>query len=86
MKETFTHKCIKCGEQYSSDEPDPYYCIACNEQRLVIAKEVEAKLARKGPVEKTPSDLEMFDAIAKQKGGVRGGATFVNVKDLGIKL
>ena len=42
-----THSCIKpaCVARYESEDPEPYYCPSCNEQRLVIAKEIDAKMA-----------------------------------------
>jgi DNA-directed RNA polymerase subunit RPC12/RpoP len=78
MPEIFTHKCIKCGEEYKDEDPDAYYCSACNEQRKVIAKEVDAKLANV-PKHPTKSALQEYDEA-------RGGLRFPSINSLGIKL
>lgn len=76
----YTHKCVKCQVPYKDTDPDPYYCEPCNEQRKIIAQEVDRKLA--GTVDtNVKSDLQIFDELRKTKG-IRG---FVNKNDLGIK-
>lgn len=75
-----SHKCIKCGVEYKDNEIDAYYCESCNEQKKVIAKQVDDKL--KGNVNyNTKSELQIYDEMAKVKG-----TRFVNIKDLGISL
>lgn len=73
--------CIKCQKKYNTDDPDPYLCVDCNKTRLEIAKEVDKKLAMH-PKRKVMSDLQKFDAIAKE----RGGGCHVRISDLGITL
>ncbi len=41
----YTHKCLKCKLEYVDEDPDDYLCETCNEQRKVIAREIDAKLA-----------------------------------------
>lgn len=77
MSETFVHACIKCSQQYSSNEVDPYLCGPCNEQRKIIAKEVDAKLATRVSKRKVKSDFQKYDEICKARG-----SRFVNARDL----
>lgn len=70
--------CIKCKEKYDSDEPDDYYCLPCNKEKLKIAEKVDKQIASLPSKRKQQSDLQRYDEI--NKGG------FVNVRDLGIKL
>lgn len=66
----YTHSCIKgCGAAYQTEDPEPYYCSACNQERILIAAEIDAKRP-KGPIAKSPSELEIFDASPKVKGFV----------------
>lgn len=75
-----TLQCIKCQAQYQSEDPEPYYCQSCEEEKKAIAKEIDKKMA--GRVSKrAKSDLQMFDEIAKARG-----THFVNIKDMGITL
>lgn len=75
------HKCIKCGTDYSDKEVDDYYCESCNEARKAIAREVDAKIALRGPRRQAKSDLQIYDEIRTARG-----APFVSIKDLGINL
>lgn len=76
---TFIHKCIKCATEYSDEDVDPYLCADCNEKRLVIAKEIDAKIALQGKREQPVSDFQRYNELTKGKG-------FANIKDLGITL
>lgn len=76
----YSHNCIKCSNQYSDNDPDAYYCESCNNERKIIAQEVDRKRATLSSRRKHKSDLEIFNDIARMK---RGG-NFVNVRDLGI--
>lgn len=76
---TYPHKCIKCSADYTDEDVDPYLCSACNEKRLEIAKEIDAKIAARGKREQPVSDLQRYDELTKGKG-------FANIKDLGITL
>lgn len=71
--------CIKCGTLYDEKEAEAYLCVSCNEERLRIAKEVDAKLATR-PKKETMSDYKILQA----RGQSRGQATFVKAGDLGI--
>jgi len=63
----FNHSCIKCKAQYSSSDPDAYYCEVCNEERLRIAKEIDAKVQAR-PQKETVSALEAYDNAPKFNG------------------
>lgn len=76
-----THNCIKCGQVYSDSDVDAYYCEACVEAKKAIAKEIDAKIALRGPRRQVKSDLQVYDEIRRAKG-----TQFVSIKDLGIKL
>lgn len=80
MKETFTHKCIKpgCDKTYSSDEEDAYYCSTCLEQRKVLVKEIDAKIAMRPKVQ-IKTGLQEYDEA-------RRGMPFPSINSLGIKL
>lgn len=62
------HTCIRpqCGIKYEDNEPDDYYCPTHDAERKAIAAEIDAKRA---PIEKTPSDLEVFDSFARTEVG-----------------
>lgn len=70
------YNCIKCGTEYQSKDNEAYLCDACNEIRLAIAKEIDAKFVPSKIIGK--SNLQVFEELARTKG-VRG---FVNAKDL----
>ena len=57
-----THSCIKCKSQYDGSEPEAYYCPKCNDERKLIAAEIDKKIR---PESKTMSDLQIFDSVAK---------------------
>jgi len=40
----FKVHCVKCKVEYKDKEPDDYYCSPCNEARLEIAKQINAKM------------------------------------------
>jgi len=75
--------CIKCLAQYESNDPDPYLCVPCNEERLRIAKEVDLKFA--GRIVDEPQG---FEALEKSVGKTvmspdgKFGRTFFSAKDL----
>lgn len=65
----YTHSCIKkCGTQYQSEDPEPYYCEACNTARLAIAKELDKKVR---PVRPVKSALQEYDEARKINGFVQ---------------
>ncbi len=70
------------GCKYQSNDDDAYYCPPCNVERIRIAKEIDSK--PRPQTKPTMSELQIFDSIAKAKGGK--GNNFVNIRDLGIKL
>lgn len=76
----FKVHCVKCKVEYKDKEPDDYYCPPCNEARLEIAKQVNAKIQNR-PKKNTMSGLQQYDQIRKARG-----VNFVNIKDLGISL
>jgi uncharacterized Zn ribbon protein len=74
----FQHACIKCQTKYSDADPEPYYCPSCNEQRKLIAQEVDKKMAHR-PQTETKSDLQLYDEVQKQSGN-----KFISSKIFGI--
>ncbi len=76
----YTHRCIKCTTEYKSTDEDAYYCVTCEEEKKLIAQEVDKKVGANRTV-RGKSDLQMYNEIAKTKG-----VRFVNIKDLGISL
>ena len=66
----YTHACIKCAKSYDGDDPDAYYCEACNKERIIIAKEIDAKIANK-PKKKVVSALQEYDNAPKVHGFVQ---------------
>lgn len=66
--ETFNVKCIKCSGIYKSEDPDPYYCATCEEEKKKIAAEIDKKIKPTGTV---MSDLKKYDSLPKVNGFVR---------------
>ncbi len=58
MVKTFKHQCIKpsCTQSYEDTDLDAYYCSTCNEERKVIAKQLEAKFANRPKEVKNETD------------------------------
>lgn len=75
----YTHTC-SCGEIYTDDDPDIYFCPSCVAQRKALAAEIDKKIASK-PKKKVLSNYQ----ILQEKGQTNGQATFVRASDLGIK-
>lgn len=67
------HTCIKCAAIYTDDEPDAYYCPACQRQNKAIADSIDKKLAKKGS-RKGPSFEEKMQSFQTVKG-----ITMINV-------
>lgn len=61
------HNCIKCSEPYKSEDDEAYYCPSCNEERLRIAKEIDAKIKAR-PKRKTISGIQEYDNAPKVHG------------------
>lgn len=74
---SYTHSCLKCKVSYLSDDPDPYLCDRCIQDRRAVAAAIDEKFNKivREPVE---SELQRFDKLNK---GFKG---FVNSRDLGI--
>lgn len=76
--------CIKCGIEYEEEDFEAYLCPFCNEVRLRIAKEVDAKIASR-PKKQVKSDFGIAQTLGKTINSQAGGqATFVKASDLGI--
>ena len=65
-------KCIKCGQQYDSSDPDPYYCATCEVEKKKIAAEVDEKM-KSNPKKEITSGIKQYDSLPKVHG-------FVNAK------
>lgn len=77
----YTNSCIKCSEKYEDDDPEPYYCNSCNEERKRIAEEIDKKMKNMPSERQGKSSFQEYEEIRKIKG-----TPFVNIKDLGITL
>lgn len=62
-----TLSCIKCGQQYQSDEEENYYCPACLIEHKRIAAEVDARLAS-SPRKEIISDYQIYKNAPKIRG------------------
>mgnify|MGYP003395795602 CR=1 FL=1 len=79
--------CIKCKAIYETEDPDPYLCVPCNEERLRIAAEIDKKFA--GRIREPANNFEKLvetmsgegKAVTKQSMN-NGTATFFSGKDL----
>ncbi len=68
LSKQYPHKCIKCKVDYSDSDIDDYLCENCNQARLVIAREVDAKVG--STVGQQPnSELTAYNAICMAQGG-----------------
>ena len=59
----YTHPCIKCSTEYQDEDPDAYYCTACNEERKKIAAEIDKKMGNRS-TKPVKSDLQAFEEQA----------------------
>lgn len=85
---SYPHVCIKpgCGNKYSDNDPDAYYCPPCKEVNVALAKEIDAKGIGKSS-ERPPTDLQIAETMGKtiNSSSPHGGkSTFVRASDLGI--
>jgi len=64
-----THSCIKCKATYVDNDPEPYYCSPCNEERKRAAADIDAKRANI-IAEPSVSALQQFDSLPKINGFV----------------
>jgi len=60
--------CIKCGQAYQDNDPDPYYCPPCNEEKKRIAAEIDKKMRSKGSRRGEASLLQEYDQAPKAGG------------------
>jgi hypothetical protein len=61
-----THTCIKpgCENTYQDSDPDAYYCPSCQEQKKVLARQIDKQYG--STIGQQPSGpLQEFDAVAK---------------------
>lgn len=63
----YPHNCIKCGDKYSDDDPDAYFCEKCIEERKVIAAQVDRNIARL-PKRQAKSMLQQYEEAPKVRG------------------
>lgn len=54
----YTHPCVKCKQQYQSEDPDPFYCSPCDAQRKTIAATVDAQFKFVGESNSLLKDFE----------------------------
>lgn len=63
----YPHSCIKCGTQYTDNDPDAYLCTTCNEARKAIAAQVDKSLAMR-PKRQSKSLLQQYNEAPKVRG------------------
>ena len=73
----YTHPCIKCGNKYTDEDPDPYYCPSCNKTRKQIAQEIDAKIHPSYSVKGNWASFEEGRTIQGEHG-----MAFVHEKDI----
>ncbi len=64
----YPHQCLKCGTQYTDNDPDPYYCEVCIAERKVLAAEIDAKVRSRGVSRPTVSSYQEYEAAEKVRG------------------
>lgn len=65
----FSHACIKCQTIYKDSDSEAYLCSICNEQKKVIAAEIDSKMSTSGKT--VISALQAYDNSQKVRGFVR---------------
>ena len=63
----YTHQC-SCGQSYTDNDPDLYFCSACIEVRKSIAKEIDKKMAGRVSNRQTKSDLQIYNESPRVHG------------------
>lgn len=63
--ETLELNCIKCSAKYKTNDPDPYLCVPCNDERLALAKKIDAQMSGRVSKRGGMSDLQVFESEAK---------------------
>lgn len=63
------HTCIRpsCNATYEDSDPEPYYCPPCNEQRKLLAKDIDRKIGTR-PSRQGPSFDERMAALPRIPG------------------
>ncbi len=61
--------CIKCAEQYESNDPDPYYCSPCETEKKALAKKIDAEIATRPRESKKLTGQEAELDRWKKEGG-----------------
>lgn len=65
----YMHSCLKCGGQYTDEDPDPYYCSPCNEERKrIVAKEIDAKAVPTSHVKGNWASFEESQPVIEMNG------------------
>jgi len=59
------HECIKCKARYEDEDVDPYYCISCQENNKILAKELDKRFIARPKVK---SVLEAYEEAPKLHG------------------
>lgn len=80
----FNHKC-QCGNTYTDNDPETYYCPTCIVQRKKIAEEIDRKLVGKKSSREEKGFETLCSTLGRTMPSQTGGlATFFNASDLGI--
>lgn len=69
MDTMYNHICIKpaCGNKYTENDPDPYYCFDCRKEKEALAKRIDKKF-QTTENRSAPSFQEQIDAMPKLPG------------------
>lgn len=65
-----TYSCIKCSEQYQSEEAEAYYCPKCLEEKKAIALEIDKTIGAR-PRKPAKSSMELYDEQAVNVRGLK---------------
>ena len=85
MQKEYSHKCPSCGNTYTDNDPDVYFCPTCVAQRKRIAEEVDKKLAGKVSSREEKGFETLCTSLGRTMPSQSGGlATFFKASDLGI--
>lgn len=88
--EKYSHKCIKCSTDYKDTDPDPYLCKSCQNEKNVIAKQVDRQFG--STVGQRPNGMALLEEVARERGKFsiskdgRNSQMFISAEDAGLKI
>lgn len=68
--EKFTHKCIRadCDNVYTTEEPEAYYCREHVDEKMRIARQVDAKMKSHRSERTQDSQWQKYESAKKFNG------------------